>query len=484
MNEIMTKLYYQLPPSLRSVVASFYGLSLRSWRYGKETEVLVAEALERDKWSPQRWRIWQEERLARVLYRAASKVPYYRNQWTERRRKGDQSSVERIEKWPLLDKEAVRRNPQAFVAEDCNLKKMFLDHTGGTTGTPLKLYSTKKTLRAWHAIFEARARRWNGLSRHERWATLGGQAIVRGDAKRPPYWVWNAPMRHLYLSANHISPANTPYYLNALMRYRVRHIIGYSSSLSVLAREALKLGAPRPSIRAIITMAEPLNRQQRDIIMTAFGCDIRETYGMSELVAMATECEAGTLHLWPEVGWLETFSDYEERPSAAGSTGRLIATSLMNTDMPLVRYVVGDRGKLDGENSYCECGRQLPAILGIEGRTNDLLLTKDGREVYWLNPIFYGLPVVEAQIIQERLDKVRVLYVPGLTFANNCEDVISNRLKTRMGDIHVTLERVISIPRGPNGKFRAVICNLSENERIAIRQNAAGKHGQRIGGFA
>ena len=78
------------------------GLYLSSWRYGPESERLVEEALEREGWSPARWRSWQEERLAYVLHRAITQVPYYRAQWAERRRHGDGSSSELLENWPIL----------------------------------------------------------------------------------------------------------------------------------------------------------------------------------------------------------------------------------------------------------------------------------------------------------------------------------------------------------------------------------------------
>jgi phenylacetate-CoA ligase len=279
-------------------------------------------------------------------------------------------------------------------------------------------------------------------------------------------------MKHLYLSANHVSRANTPYFLDALKDYQIDHIVGYSSSLAVLARETLQLVAAQPFINGIITMAEPLNSQQRDVIKAAFGCEVRETYGMSELVAMATECDSGTLHLWPEVGWLETFADHEDRPLAAGSAGRLVCTSLMNTDMPLIRYIVGDRGRISSGDPSCGCGRNLPSILSIEGRTNDLLLTRDGREVYWLNPVFYGLPLIEAQIIQESLDTIRILYVPTISFTKEHEDLIATRLKLRFGEVDVVLEAVPSIPRASNGKFRAVVCNLSDLERNSARKSS------------
>src|SRR5688572_25 len=104
MLETLLKIYHSLPPPLRTVTASLRGLYLAHWRYGQETERLITEALEREKWSPSEWKVWQEDSLARVLHRAATKVPYYREHWAERRRRGDRQSWEYIENWPILRK--------------------------------------------------------------------------------------------------------------------------------------------------------------------------------------------------------------------------------------------------------------------------------------------------------------------------------------------------------------------------------------------
>lgn len=465
MGDKLLRLYHALPAPMRSVAASLRGQRLRSWRYGPETEGLVEEALEREHWSPERWKRWQEARLAFVLHRAATKVPYYRDQWAERRRGGDQSSWEYLENWPLLNKEPLREQPTRFVADDCDSRRMYHEHTSGTTGKPLDLWWSRETVRLWFALHEARTRYWNKVSRHDHWAILGGQPVVPANAQRPPFWVWNAPLNQLYLSANHISRRNAPAYVDALARHHVTHLVAYSSSVSVLAREASELGLPAPGLKVIITNAEPLFPWQREAMRQGLGCEVQETYGMAEIVMAASECAAGQLHMWPEVGWLEVLDDTKDVALAAGSSGRFVCTGLLNADMPLIRYTVGDRGRLAPEPTTCQCGRTLPAIAGIEGRNNDLLITRDGRRVFWLNPVFYGIPVSEAQIIQETLDQVRVRYVPTPDFTLQSGRTITERLQSRMGDVKVTLERIDQAPRGANGKLQAVVCNLSAEER-------------------
>ena len=467
MSDYLLRLYHMMPGPFRSAVATVHGYRLRRWRYGPELERLVEEALERETWTQARWKAWQEERLAYILHRAATHVPYYREQWMARRRRGDRSSWENLENWPILDKEPLRSDPHAFLADDCDPRSMYQEYTSGTTGKPLRLWWSRDTVRNWYALFEARWRRWYGVSLADRWAIIGGRLVAPVSQRRPPFWVWNAAMNQLYMSAYHISPSLAPHYLDALARYRVRYLWGYTSSLHALALEALRGGRSDLKMRVVITNAEPVSERQKQVIERAFQCPVRETYGMGEAVAAASECGVGRLHLWPEAGLVEVLDHGE--PAAPGAPGDMICTGLFNADMPLIRYRVGDRGALQ-EPAACGCGRGLPLLAYVEGRSDDVLYTADGRRVFWLEPVFAEMPVYEAQIIQEALDHVRVRYVPAPGFTAEDARTIVRRLQDRMGAVAVTMEEVAEIPRGPNGKFRAVVCELPPEQRVGTRE--------------
>jgi phenylacetate-CoA ligase len=462
------RLYHQFPPFLRNAAATVRGYELKSWRYGVETEQLVSEALGRDCWSAEQWKSYRENRLAHVLQRAATQVPYYREQWTTRRRNGDKSSFEYLENWPLLEKEAIRQNPHAFLADDCSIKNMFHEHTSGTTGKPLNLWWSKKTVREWYALVEARWRHWYGVNKDTRWAILGGQLVTPVNNRRPPFWVWNRTLNQLYLSSYHLAPDLIPYYLEAIARYEIVYLYCYTSSAYAIAAAALEQGLSAKALQVVVTNAEPVFDYQRTSISQLFQCPVRETYGMSEIVAAAGECEHGRLHLWPEVSKIEVEQAGEFVGN--GQAGDLIGTSLLNEDMPLIRYRVGDRGTLADNANLCVCGRTLPQLQGIEGRVDDVLYTVDGRLIGRLDPIFKAdLPIQEAQIVQESLHLIRVRYVPTKNFSPDTQNSIAVRLKKRMGDIHIEFEQLEAVPRTNNGKFRAVICNIPPKERPKVR---------------
>jgi phenylacetate-CoA ligase len=455
----LMKVYQYLPVPFRSLAVSARGIQLRWLRYGQETEELVSEALERDNWNLDQWKTWQEEHLSQLLHRAATRVPYYRERWGEMRRQGNHSSIEYLENWPILMKNAVRANPLAFVADDCNSKKMVVDHTSGTTGTPLQVYLSRKTIRSWYALFEARARRWNSVSYHEKWAILGGQLVVPFSQEKPPFWVLNKALNQLYLSTHHISANTAPNYIQELNRFKPSHMIVYPSSASLLARLMESEKPEEGSLRVIISNAEYLTNAARKNIERYFGCPVRNTYGMAELAVMATECNNGHLHLWPEAGYVEIMADQGIEPVTPGGIGRIISTGLLNIDMPLIRYETGDRGSIDPNN--LDCDKKLPILRSLNGRCNDLVITKDGRSVFWLNPVLYDLPVAEAQIIQKSPDEIRVKVVPAAGFITENTYEIVSRMKQRLGnEVNVIVETVQEIPRTKAGKFQAVLSEL------------------------
>jgi phenylacetate-CoA ligase len=460
-NRTLLSVYQYLPAPLRNLAVTARGYYLRSWRYGSQTETLVEEALEREQWSAAKWQSWQSEKLARLLDRAARKVPYYRNLWQERRRRGDRSTWEDVANWPVLEKETVRSRSLELLVEDCDRHSMLQEHTSGTTGSPLRLWISRDALRQWYALFEARCRRWHKLTLHDRWAILGGQLVIPTKDRRPPFWVWNGGMNQLYMSSYHLAPDLLPFYFEALERYRVKYVLGYTSSLNALAQAALQAGW-QGGMQVAITNAEPVFPYQRRAIEKAFQCTVQETYGMSEIVAAASECSVGTLHIWPDAGYIETLGD--DSPAPATSAGELLCTGLLNTDMPLIRYRVGDRGTLAVGDSECTCGRKLPVLSAVEGRVDDVLRSIDGRAIGRLDPLFKGdLPIVEAQIIQESRSRVRMIYVPSSGFGPHTSKELTQLLRDRLGPMEIVLESTDSIPRGANGKFRAVINLVKES---------------------
>ena len=461
MSPMLLKAYHALPPVARSVVASARGYQLRRWRYGPQTEALVQAARERETWSLDQWHAWQNSRLGSLLQHASQAVPYYRKQWQQRRAAGGGGSASVLQAWPVLSKAVLRRSPRDFLDETALRPRLRVEHTSGTTGSPLSLWQSRETAQAWYALMEARWRGWYGLSRSDRWAILGGQLVTPIHQQTPPFWVWNAGLHQLYLSSSHLSAKTCAAYLQALRDHRVSYLWGYASALYSLALFVDEMKLPPPRLSVAISNAEPLYQHQRQLITRVLKCPVRDTYGLCEMVSAASECEAGRLHLWPEAGLTEVLRDDSDEPVLPGQTGRLVCTGLLNPDMPLIRYDVGDRVSIAPPGEKCPCGRTLPILLSVEGRSDDVIVTSEGRQIGRMDPVFKGdIPMREGQIVQESLKLIRVLVVPAPDFTAQHEQVLIDAVRERVGNIEVRIERVSAIPRSANGKFRAVLSKV------------------------
>jgi phenylacetate-CoA ligase len=207
----------------------------------------------------------------------------------------------------------------------------------------------------------------------------------------------------------------------------------------------------------VFTSSESLLAFQRDVIERAFGAPVRDRYGVSELAASMTACAEGRLHVDMEFGIVEL--DERER-GEDWVRGPLLVTGLANDATPFLRYRIGDVGTR--LLRPCSCGRPGDAFLDVDGRIEDAVTTPDGRRIGRLDHIFKNqLDVAEAQIVQETREGIEVRFVPRPTWGAAAEASLRKEIRARLGDrIRVELRRVESIPREPNGKFRAVKSRL------------------------
>jgi hypothetical protein len=86
-----------------------------------------------------------------------------------------------------------------------------------------------------------------------------------------------------------------------------------------------------------------------------------------------------------------------------------------------------------------------------------------------MDQVFKGKQRIrEAQVVQESLQKIMVYVVPGKGYGKEDENDILANLKLVVGDIPIGVKAVSKIPRTVAGKFRAVLCKLSPEERMRI----------------
>jgi phenylacetate-CoA ligase len=220
-------------------------------------------------------------------------------------------------------------------------------------------------------------------------------------------------------------------------------------------------------MKAAMTSSDTLFPQYRAVIERAFSCKVFNHLGQNEDILTATECEEFSgLHINVENCIAETL-DENDLP-VHGVEGRFVSTHLENYVSPLIRYVVGDVGLLDETWKKCACGRSHQKILEFTGRDDEIILTPDGRRVGCgsMNQPMKTMhtSIHKSQIIQERLDLLRVKIVP----TNDWNDSIhlaefEKNLRRQVGNtIKVSIELVADIPSRPNGKYQFIVSKLEK----------------------
>ena len=449
-------------PALGNLAATFYGWKLHRYRYGRLYHQTVPELLGRNTWSKEQILEYQNKQLHHLISHAIKHVPYYRELF---RQLGlspeDIKTVSDLQKLPILEKSLVREDPLRFVDERHNPQSLKCDRTTGTTGTPIKIFKTSAVLQRHYAYFDVRCRRLAGMDfGREPYVMLGAQIVAPPSRTRPPFWCYNYVHQQLYMSVFHLSPIYLSYYCREIRKRPYHAIMGYPSALNTLAQYVLDTGENGLKFRTAVTSGEMLHSHQRRIIQQAFGCQVFDQYGCTEICVFAAQCPEGSMHLSPEYGVLEIVDDAGQTVPV-GTTGQFICTGLLNDTQVLIRYRLGDRGALTDEQ--CQCGSSLPVLKTIDGRAGDVFVLPDGRRLGRLGDTMYGVTnVAEWQLIQEAPDLFTMRVVPAKGYSSADSEQILRNLRHDLPGINISIKTVPAIEQGPGGK-RALFVPLGSS---------------------
>jgi phenylacetate-CoA ligase len=407
----------------------------------------------------------QIERLREFLTRAHERVPYYRKLFDDMRFDPDTISTHSdLERIPFLTKDLIRKNLDALKAEGA--RGLRLGNTGGSTGEPLQFYLGKDRV-AHDVAAKWRATRWWGLDIGDREIVVWGSPIEVGAQDRVRE-IRDRLFRTQLLPAFEMSEAMLDSFLDRIARTRPRMLFGYPSALSLIARHAKLRGLDlrRIGVEVAFVTAEQLFDHQRRAITETFGCAVANGYGGRDLGFAAHECPEGGMHVSAEDVIVEIVGP-DGRVLPPEQKGEIVTTHLATGDFPFVRYRTGDLGTLS--EWECRCGRGLPILEGVHGRTTDFVIAADGTVMHALALIYAvrDVPGVKNfKVVQEDLSHTRVLLVTENGFSREAEEKIRTRLLERLGEgVTVSMERVDVIPVSASGKHRYV------ESRVSVRDS-------------
>lgn len=458
--------YNKSPVVMQHAIVSAYGLYWNQLRFGGDFKKEYEGFRSREYFSATEWNEYTTNRLHELLVSAFQHVPYYRVLWSGIGLKASdlqQISLNDLATLPPTEKVIARDKPLDLLIGGVPQKNHKIQHTSGSTGTPVAVYWLPNEVQRSLAVREARACHFAGVSYRMPRATFSGRIVEPNPDSKGPFYRFNWFEKQVYFSAFHLRPETVSQYVKALWRHKTQWINGYSNSIYQLASMIINQGLDAPRLRAVITTSEKVTPEMREVIERAFSTKVYEEYGTVEDLFYVCECEHGRKHINPDAGIIEIVDEYF-RPVKPGEIGEVLATGFIRPSQPTIRFRIGDLAVLDGES--CPCGRKMPVLQEVVGRLEDTIYGLDGRRMVRFHGIFIDQPNVrEGQIVQEELDLIRVRIVPqpGFNDADRTDVIgrIQQRLSSRM---RVEIDLVDSIDRTKAGKFRAVICNLDSEE--------------------
>jgi phenylacetate-CoA ligase len=416
--------------------------------------------METDRWPAERLRGLQERLLRRLLTHAAQASPWYREKLRDA---PDLTTfkLDDLQRLPILE----RTDLQDHLDEIAGPARLAADvrpaTSSGSSGTPVRLYHSQEYSDWTSAGFDRGYLMCEQFQFGQPRAFFWGSDIDSRTHRGPLGTLRDLAVNQLWFDAFTLRRAGLAEAVRRLRAFRPTLVVGY---VSILTEVAAALDRPVDGLAGIVASAETFTPPERSRITKAFGAQTFDRYGTREVGIIAHECEAHDgLHLAMENNLVEVV-DADGRPLAdPAGEGEILVTNLRNLATPLIRYRLGDVGRLAVGD--CPCGRGSNRLASVLGRTSDLIVSPRGILLHALffMRIFDNTPVYRFRVDQETPTRLRVRVVPMSQYTDDVRRRVTS-LILEHGDrgFEVVWEVVDDLPRSPSGKYRFTESHLNK----------------------
>ncbi len=352
---------------------------------------------------------------------------------------------------PVVTRETVVVQRDAMLAGGLEQPGLKLGYTGGSTGEPLAFYYTDEKTEHMRAGM-MRSYRWAGWRPGDKVLNFWGAQQDIHKPRTPGGRLRRYAAAEMTLGAYEFSDTELLHWARRVQAWKPMLLQGYASILTELAQFVRRRQMRMPaSIKGVFSTAEVLYDWQRTAIESAFSCTVFNQYGSREVPNIGLQCAHGSFHVFSDLVKLESIPVAGEQ--------RLLVTSLTNRVMPMIRYQLGDLGRL--QEGQCSCGSPFPLLALDVCRKNDLIVTPAGRKIY---PSYFAhlldgyRGIQQFQFEQTGAGRIVLRLCATRDVVNTVGPALKSRLQVDLGsDMVLQVERVLTIPRSRSGKHRSVI---------------------------
>jgi len=431
----------------------------------KRNTIKNLKCLRKTQWfSKKQIKKYQWKKLVALLKYAKKNVPYYSNVLKDKDLKN--FSKNEFRTIPFLNKSKIQKNFDSLISRKYLKSDLIYNSTSGSTGEKLKFFNDKKRIGHREAI-KFRNWEWTGIDLWDKKVKLWGLHLDTSKSDSVKAKLSNWMKNIIFLSAYDLTKQSMEGYRKRINKTKPKLIISQPSVMYTFSKFIGNCNKPIHKPKAIILSAETLYPYQRKTIETTFNCKIYNRYGSREFGDMVQECEEHIgLHIYSERVYLEIVNKDGE-PCEPGELGEIVVTDLDNYGFPFIRYKIGDMGIKSDEK--CECGRGLPLLKSVEGRTFDIVVCPNGNYLagtFWtilLRERIKGID--DFKLIQKQIDKLNIKLVTTNEFNKTEKEKLLNIISNKCGEeMRVEIIKTDALEKTKSGKKRFIISEVNPFE--------------------
>jgi phenylacetate-CoA ligase len=410
---------------------------------------------------------YQEDLLTALVRHARDNTAFYADRLSCLFDSRGEVDLSRWNDVPILDRDDVIARGRDMRADRVppELGKIGEIHTSGSTGTPLDIAVNGMVLASSNALL-TRMAKWFGLDVSRPMA-----AIRRAENDPvPPYpdgatrkgWSF-ADLQAPY----YILELKTPVHqqIEWLARKKAPYLIAPASGALGIAHAVTPASGRALGIEMVISIGETIPEGTREFVAERLGARFAGMYACQEVGAIACECEfVPHYHVAAENVLVEIVDDHG-RDVRHGERGRVVLTGLYNFAMPFIRYAIGDVAVAGGRQ--CPCGRTLPIIETVLGRTRNMFVFRDGSRIWprasMVRPMHAFVPFKRYQLVQLDFEKIEFRYEPdGSGRKADLAGLNDYARRALHPSVEITMLAVEELTPGPGGKLEEFVSHVAD----------------------